>query len=151
MGKTPAWPCTRAASWAGYESAFENALVELRESGDFILDPAPVVVTGTVKFTPTVLNLNSSADLCARVELEPGYDPGQVDLTSLALESDLGGVGAERAEVREGLLWVCFGHQAVASILTVGDDLTLTIRGTIGTVELAAVGHLRVVAPRRAK
>lgn len=118
---------------------------------DFILNPAPVVVTGTVKFTPTVWNLSSSADLCARVELEPGYDPGQVDLTSLALESDLGGAGAERAEVREGLLWVWFDHEAVASILTVGDDLTLTIRGTIGTVELAAVGHLRVVAPRRAK
>jgi hypothetical protein len=118
---------------------------------DFVLAPPAVVVSGTVKFTPTVLNLNSSADLCARIELEPGYSAADIDLSTIRLESDLGVVAAERAEVRGGLLWVWFDHDTIAPILSVSDDLTLTVTGSIGSADLEAVGHLRVVAPRKSK
>jgi len=118
---------------------------------DFLLAPPAVVVSGTVKFTPTVLNLNSSADLRARIELEPGYSAADIDLTTIRLESDLGVVAAERAEERGGLLWAWFDHDTLAPILSVSDDLTLTVKGSIGSADLEAVGHLRVVAPRKSK
>jgi len=118
---------------------------------NFLLAPPVVVVSGTVKFTPTVLNLNSNADLCARIELEPGYSAADIDLTTIRLESDLGVVAAERAEVRRGLLWVWFDCDTIAPILSVSDDLTLTVKGSIGSADLEAVGHLRVVAPRKSK
>jgi hypothetical protein len=83
--------------------------------------------------------------------LEPGYGAADIDLTTIRLESDLGVVATERAEVREGLLWAWFGHDTVAPILSVSDDLTLTVTGSIGSADLEAVGHLRVVAPRKGK
>lgn len=92
-----------------------------------------------------MLNLNSPAVLCARVEVEAGYSVDDVDLETVYLVTSLGRVPASRAEVRDGLLWAWFDHDDAASVLAVGGALVVRVEARLGYAKLIASETVRVI------
>ena len=110
------------------------------------------VLEARVEIHPRTLNTRSKGRwITCHIELPDGNDVAEIDVPSVRLNSIVsaersGSVIADHDGDAHGDLMLKFDRAAVASILPVGDDVSVTVAGDVGTQRFVGVDHLRVIA-----
>jgi hypothetical protein len=109
-------------------------------------------ITANVEFRPRTLNNESNGRwVVAFIELPKGYDVHDIDRSSILLE---GSIPARNHPYRigdhdhDGIpdLLVKFRRSDVINILPEGDDVPVTVSGTVGTTSFEGMDSIRVIS-----
>jgi len=110
------------------------------------------IISATIDFNPNILNLRSKGTyVTAYIELPEGYDAEQLDVSSIKL-NDIVPALAKPTKVgdydRDGIpdLMVKFDRDAVEDILTVDDEVEITIAGEVGDNAFEGSDIIRVIS-----
>jgi hypothetical protein len=110
------------------------------------------VLEAWVEIHPRTLDTRSKGRwIACHIELPDGNDVAEIDVPSVRINSI---VSAEHSESviadydgdAHRDLMLKFDRAAVASILPVGDDVSVTVTGDMGTQRFVGVDHIRVIA-----
>jgi hypothetical protein len=110
-------------------------------------------VTATIDFNPDTLNLKSQGSVVTvyiYIELPPGYDVSQIDISSIKLNGTVPALDWP-TEIGDydgnGIpdLMVKFDRAAVQSVLTVGEQVQITITGEVGGIAFEGQDTIRVI------
>jgi hypothetical protein len=114
-------------------------------------EASPAVVLASVDVNPDTLNLRSKGEfVTVYLELPEGYDVRQVNVSSIMLNGILPAL-AKPTEVADydgdGVpdLMVKFDRAAVQDILTVGDQVEITITGEVAGIPFEGSDIIRVI------
>jgi hypothetical protein len=110
-------------------------------------------ITADIDFRPQTLNKKSRGKwVVAFIELPQGYDVNDIDTSSIVLE---GSIPAKlphyrhriRDRDRDGIpeLKVKFRRRDVIAILPEGDEVSVTVSGTVGTTTFEGMDSIRVI------
>ena len=109
------------------------------------------IIPAMIDFDPDVLNLATKGKyVTAYIELPPGYDVGQIDISSIRLNGTVPALG-KPTEVgdydNDGIpdLMVKFHRTMVQDALTVGDEVEVTITGEIDGITFIGSDYIRVI------
>jgi hypothetical protein len=108
-----------------------------------------ITVPATVDIDPDTLNLGSQGQwVTAYIGLPEGFDPADIDISTVALE----GLPAVRGEVQGDVLMVKFNRAELEENLkdrglTLPADVTLQVTGAVGGVAFEGSDTIRVMAP----
>ena len=109
--------------------------------------------TATIDFKPDTLNLKSKGSVVTvyiYIELPPGYDVSQIDISSIRLNGTITAL-AEPTEISDydgnsiPDLMVKFDRAAVQSVLAVGEQVQITITGEVGGIAFEGRDTIRVI------
>jgi hypothetical protein len=110
-------------------------------------------VTATIDFNPDTLNLKSEGSVVTvyiYIELPPDYDVSQIDISSIRLNGTIPALDWP-TEIGDydgnGIpdLMVKFDRAAVQSVLTVGEQVQITITGEVGGIAFEGWDTIRVI------
>ena len=110
-------------------------------------------VTATIDFDPDTLNLKSEGSVVTvyiYLELPPGYDVSQVDISSIRLNGAIAALD-KPTEIGDydgdGItdLMVKFDRAAVQSVLAVGEQVQITITGEVDGIAFEGRDTIRVI------
>jgi len=135
------------------DGEFEDTLTSDGEltQDEFILQTATVI-----DFDPDTLNLKSKEKfVTVYIELPPGYDASQIDISSIKLNGTVPVLTRptrvddyDKDSVPD--LMVKFDGLAVEDILTVGEEVEVTITGEVAGITFEGGDNIRVIAPAAA-
>ena len=109
--------------------------------------------TATIDFDPDTLNLKSKGSVVTvyiYIELPPGYDVSQINISSIRLNGTITAL-AEPTEISDydgdsiPDLMVKFDRAAVQSVLAVGEQVQITITGEVGGMAFEGRDTIRVI------
>ncbi len=110
-----------------------------------------VLIRATIDFDPDTLNLKSKGKhVTTYIELPPGYDVTQIDISSIRL-NDTVPVLAKPTQIgdydKDGVLdlMVKFDRAAVSGVLTPGDQVDVTMTGEVAGLPFASTYTIRVI------
>jgi len=105
----------------------------------------------TIDFDPDRLNLKSKGKfVTVYIELPPGYDVGQIDISSIRLNGTVPALG-KPTEIgdydNDGVpdLMVKFDRAAVQDALTMGEEVEVTITGEVAGIGFEGSDTIRVI------
>lgn len=111
----------------------------------------PAAVVATVDFDPDTLNLRSKGRfVTVYIELPPGYDVSQIDVSSIMLNGTVPAL-VKPTQVGDcdgdGVpdLMVKFDRAAVQGILTIGDQVNIAISGKVAGIDFEGSDIIRVI------
>ncbi len=108
----------------------------------------PLVIPATIEINPHTLNLRSKGKwITAYIELPEGYDVDDIDVGSISLN----GLLVEWADAQDGVLMVKFDRQAVQAIVSVGDEVGLTVTGEVDGIPFEGSDTIRAIMPGKGK
>jgi parallel beta-helix repeat protein len=132
----------------------EDDVVIIVDGGEIILEPGESKLVANVDIDPDTLNLKSQGqDITGYIELPPGFDVGQIDVSTVLLN---GQVPAQLHPVEVGDydgdgiadLMVKFDRAATCAIVEVGDAVQITVAGQLSDgTEFEGCDKIRVIAP----
>jgi len=152
-----------AINWEALAQGEEGVTVQIDSDGDGVFErtiASDSELTGdefvlqtrtTIDFDPDVLNLKSKSQyVTAYVELPPGYDVRQIDISSIRLNGTVPALTRPTAigdynNNRIPDLMVKFHMRAVQAILDVGQSVEITITGEVGGIPFMGVDTIRVI------
>ncbi len=106
------------------------------------------VIPATIDINPDTLNLKSGGKwITCYIELPEGYDVENINIDTISLN----GLATEWADVQEGVLMVKFDRQAVQAMVSVGDEVELTVTGEVCGVAFEGSDTIRVIMLGRGK
>jgi hypothetical protein len=109
--------------------------------------------TATIDFDPDTLNLKSKGSVVTvyiYIELPPGYDVSQINISSIRLNNTITAL-AEPTEISDydgdsiPDLMVKFDRAAVQSVLDVGEQVQITITGEVCGMAFEGRDTIRVI------
>jgi len=110
-----------------------------------------VMIPAVIDFDPDTLNLKSKGNyVTAYIELPPGYDATQIDVSSVSLNGTVPAL-TKPTDIddydSDGIpdLMVKFDRAEVASLLTPGDQVVITITGEVAGIAFQGSDTIRVI------
>jgi hypothetical protein len=110
-------------------------------------------VTAAIDFDPDTLNLKSQGNFVTvyiYIELPPGYDVSQIDISSIRLNGTIAAL-PQPTEIGDydgdGIpdLMVKFDRATVESVLAVGEQVQITVTGEVGGIAFEGTDIIRVI------
>lgn len=159
-------PLTYTWTWNGHVAHGASPTVELSPGATTItlvvndgkvdseLDTVNITVwiRATIDFDPDTLNLKDEGKyVTVYIELPPGYDVSQIDISSIRLNGTVPAL-AKPTQVgdydRDGIpdLMVKFGRAAIGGILTAGEQVEITITGEVAGIGFEGSDTIRVIS-----
>ncbi|MDH4269340.1 MAG: leucine-rich repeat domain-containing protein [Dehalococcoidia bacterium] len=111
------------------------------------------IIPAIIEFAPDVLNLRSKGQfLTAYIELPPGYDAGQIDVSSIRLNGTVPALTKPTAISdydSDGIpdLMVKFDRAAVEALLMPASQVEMTIMGEVAGIAFEGSDTVRVINP----
>ncbi len=108
-------------------------------------------ITSTIDFDPNTLNQKSKGNwVTVYIELPAGYNVADISISSLRLNGTIPAVSWPYAigdYDHDGIpdLMVKFDRNAVINLLPAGDNIMVTVTGTVGTTTFEGVDTIRVI------
>jgi len=149
--------------WVALSEGMEGVTIQIDSDGDGIFeesisadnalthDEFMLQTETTVDLDPDTLNLKSKGKfVTVYIELPPGYDVGQIDVSSILLNGTVPAlsrptqVGDNDSDGVPDLM-VKFHRTAVQEILTVGEEVGITIRGEIAGIVFEGSDTIKVI------
>jgi len=109
-------------------------------------------VDAIVDIHPETINLRSQGKwVTGYIELEEGYDVGDIDIETVKFNYDDEKVEADWGEVQNDELMVKFDRSEVVEILEPGDEVEVIITGEINDELFSGASEIRVIDPGKGR
>jgi hypothetical protein len=147
-----AWTSTHTGSRL-YNAIWGNSAFDIYAVGrhGLVVHYVGPTTPATVSFNPNTLNLKSKGDtVTAYIELPADYDPTNISIASITLNCTVPALAKPTAigdNNKNGIpdLMVKFDRGAVGAILSAGDNVKVTITGTVDRVQFNGIDYIRVI------